>query len=139
MKLKVCGMKRPENMEALLENPPDYMGLIFYKKSARHVEGVLNPGEIPSLGKTQLIGVFVDETEAYILRMAKAYGLKGVQLHGKESPELCRSLQQYGLFVIKAFSIGKEAFDFAQAQPLPRGSRLFFYSIPKGKIQAGTG
>jgi len=46
MIIKVCGMRDPENIKALLELPIDLMGLIFYKKSARNVldsmaEGIL--------------------------------------------------------------------------------------------------
>ena len=38
MKLKVCGMKFPENISEIESLKPDFMGFIFYKKSKRFVE-----------------------------------------------------------------------------------------------------
>ncbi|MEJ6698752.1 MAG: phosphoribosylanthranilate isomerase, partial [Flavobacteriaceae bacterium] len=35
MKLKVCGMKFPENISEIESLNPDFMGFIFYKKSKR--------------------------------------------------------------------------------------------------------
>jgi len=35
MKLKICGMKFPENIQAVSALMPDYMGFIFWEKSAR--------------------------------------------------------------------------------------------------------
>ncbi|MEM6628068.1 MAG: phosphoribosylanthranilate isomerase [Bacteroidota bacterium] len=138
MKLKVCGMKYPQNIIALLQKPPDYMGLIFYEKSARHVEGILDPNEVPPLGSTQLVGVFVNETEEYILEMAQMYTLQAVQLHGKETPAFCRSLRQKGLIVIKAFSIGKKAFDFSALKDY-KGVVDYFLFDTKGEKPGGNG
>ena len=37
MKIKVCGMRDPQNILSLAELKPDYMGLIFYPQSKRYV------------------------------------------------------------------------------------------------------
>ena len=37
MKLKVCGMKYPENIKLIAELEPDFMGFIFYKNSKRYI------------------------------------------------------------------------------------------------------
>ena len=42
MKVKVCGMKHPDNIENLSLLPVDYMVFIFYPKSLRYV-GELSP------------------------------------------------------------------------------------------------
>ena len=36
MKLKICGMKYEDNISEVAGLRPDYLGFIFYKKSARH-------------------------------------------------------------------------------------------------------
>ena len=36
MKLKVCGMKFPENIIEIESLKPDFMGFIFWDKSVRH-------------------------------------------------------------------------------------------------------
>ena len=90
MKLKVCGMKyNPVEVEAL---QPDYMGFIFWKKSPRYLDTV-----IPSISlKIKKVGVFVNATIEEILQKVASYGLQFVQLHGSESPELCKKLQDLG-------------------------------------------
>ncbi|MBC7798935.1 MAG: hypothetical protein H7Z37_18855, partial [Pyrinomonadaceae bacterium] len=37
IKLKVCGMREPENITAVSSIKPDFFGLIFYEKSPRFV------------------------------------------------------------------------------------------------------
>ena len=37
MKIKVCGMRKPENIRQVAELPIQYMSFIFYKGSARYV------------------------------------------------------------------------------------------------------
>jgi len=105
MKLKVCGMKAPENMRALAELPVDMMGLIFYEKSPRYVDEQ-DAGRINSLSlNIPKIGVFVDASLEVIMKKVDRFRLQLVQLHGKESPELCSELKFKGIPVIKSFQI----------------------------------
>jgi len=46
IKLKICGMKYPENIQAIAELASDYLGFIFFEKSKRNFEG-----EIPKISK----------------------------------------------------------------------------------------
>ncbi|MCL1938974.1 MAG: phosphoribosylanthranilate isomerase [Candidatus Azobacteroides sp.] len=107
MKIKVCGMKYPDNINDLLRLPIDLIGLIFYEKSPRYA-GSLNAGElgiVPS--NVQKVGVFVDENEENIWKKKEQYGLQMLQLHGSESPDLCKRLKDKGIKIIKAFQIEK--------------------------------
>lgn len=45
MRLKVCGMKYLENMEAVAALQPDYLGFIFWEPSSRYFNGKM--GNIP--------------------------------------------------------------------------------------------
>jgi len=119
MKLKVCGMKDPQNILSLAELKPDYLGLIFYSKSKRYIadpdKTVL--ASLPS--SIRLTGVFVDETEQNVIEKVLNYSLSAVQLHGGESPEYCSRLRvklyemlpNRPIQLIKAFGIYPE-FDF---------------------------
>jgi len=113
MRIKVCGMTNPENIREVAALKPNYLGFIFYPKSPRCVIGKLTPesmNDIPSnIWRT---GVFVNETEEKILEISEQYGLKAIQLHGDESPELCTALCFAGKSIIKAFCVDKD-FDFA--------------------------
>lgn len=105
MKIKVCGLKSPENIKALAELPVDMMGLIFYEKSPRCVENI-DAGKINALAlKIPKVGVFVNAFFEYILDKMEKFQLQIVQLHGNESPEFCSGLKNRNISVIKAFQI----------------------------------
>ncbi|TDO22641.1 phosphoribosylanthranilate isomerase [Pedobacter duraquae] len=110
IKLKVCGMKNPDNIQALAEVEPDYMGFIFYKESKRYV-GALVAEQVRHLPKgIKTTGVFVNSDLQTIAGTIKDFGLRTIQLHGAETPELCESLkiQFPDIEVIKAFGIDEE-------------------------------
>src|SRR5215470_9454872 len=111
MNIKVCGMKYPENIVALSKLPIQMIGLIFYKKSPRYVEE-LNIKTVKLPQYIQLVGVFVDEVLKNISNTIIQYDINVVQLHGKESPQLCKELKKQGVIVIKAFPI-EEAEDLS--------------------------
>ena len=138
MLLKVCGMKHPENMRALGELTPDYMGLIFYPKSPRNVEGELAPAAIPELEGIRRTGVFVNAEIGYVQEKVQDFSLAAIQLHGQESPEYCANFQGTNVQVIKAFSVGKDGFDFNQLLPYQEVVDYFLFDT-KGKHPGGNG
>lgn len=99
-------MKYSENMKQLEALHPDYMGLIFYKRSARFFDGQI-PEMDPSVKK---VGVFVDEELGQVVNKVRHYGLQAVQLHGEEEPGYCLSLRKElegteHIDLIKAFPV----------------------------------
>lgn len=93
MEIKVCGMRESENILQLIEEiDPDWMGLIFYSKSPRFVSDE-SSRELSKLNISK-VGVFVNETEAEILRKVALFDLKAVQLHGGELPEFVEQLSK---------------------------------------------
>jgi phosphoribosylanthranilate isomerase len=136
MKLKICGMKYPENILEVGSLLPDYMGFIFWQKSARYFDGVIP--ELPkSIKKT---GVFVNESIAVIEDKITKYNLQAVQLHGQESVEFCLELKtKFGVAIeiIKVFS-ADENFDFSVLKPY-EGVCDYFLFDTKGKLPGGNG
>ncbi|PQL92944.1 phosphoribosylanthranilate isomerase [Apibacter sp. wkB309] len=107
MKIKVCGMKYPDNIEHLSLIPIDYMGFIFYPKSLRYIDKIL-PETILSQTKDILrVGVFVNEKIELIFSRIEKYKLDVIQLHGSEHPKYCSDLLRSfpNIKIIKAFSI----------------------------------
>jgi len=137
MKLKICGLREPDNIESLLELQPDYLGFIFHVRSSRYAARHLDPGFARTIDSAQKVGVFVDEDRFQIEDLIDSYGLDLVQLHGQETPELCGALKRQGVAVIKVFSVG-EAFDFSQLQPY-EGQVDYFLFDTKGKLPGGNG
>jgi phosphoribosylanthranilate isomerase len=115
MKIKVCGMKNPENIKAVAQLQPDYMGFICYNLSPRYMAAL--PTDVlemlpPSICKT---GVFVNEEIDTIKSLINKFGFTAVQLHGSESPAFCDSLRGK-VTVLKAFGVD-DSFDFNRLQP----------------------
>ena len=134
--LKICGMKYPDNILEVGSLLPDYMGFIFWEKSARYFDEV-----IPTLPKSiQKVGVFVNATSEEILEKIKKHDLQAVQLHGNEAVEFCESLKKKlpkGIDVIKVFSI-LDTFDFAALKPFEPLCDYFLFDT-KGKLPGGNG
>ena len=113
MKIKVCGMRNPENIQVVVQLPISFMGFIFYPKSKRYVGDDFDPKILLSIPKNiQKVGVFVNESFETILKKSQKYHLDFIQLHGQESVEMCRELRKHHLGIIKVFGVG-EAFDFS--------------------------
>jgi phosphoribosylanthranilate isomerase len=112
IKLKVCGMRNPQNIQDLITLQPDFIGFIFFPKSPRYVSLYWDESIAKSLpSSVKKIGVFVNESVEQILLLAFKYQLDGIQLHGSETPEICQALKDKNLLVLKAFSVD-ESFDF---------------------------
>ncbi len=133
-------MKFQENIEAVAALQPDYLGFIFYEKSARFFDD-----EIPNLPENiKKVGVFVNASLEYILEKVLQHDLQAVQLHGDESPEFCDALRHPELVsgsqvikVIKVFSI-KNEFDFSILKPYETVCDYFLFDT-KGKLPGGNG
>lgn len=133
MRLKVCGMRELENISALSELDPNYIGFIFWSESSRFVDK-----KTPPLDKKIIkTGVFVDATFDYILAKIKDHQLDAVQLHGQESCSYCNVIKDYGLKVIKSFSI-KNTFDFNTLEDYENSCDYYLFDT-KGKLPGGNG
>ncbi|RZJ69730.1 phosphoribosylanthranilate isomerase [Flavobacterium sp.] len=133
MKIKVCGMKDKANMTAVASLLPDFMGFIFWEKSARYFDG-----DLPNLsGSIKKVGVFVDASEAEIRAKIDRYDLDLIQLHGSESPAFCRELKSGTIEIIKAFSVDED-FDFGILDRYEASCDYFLFDT-KGKNPGGNG
>lgn len=129
VKLKICGMKH--NPAEVAELQPDYLGFIFYHKSARSFTEA--PPKLAASIKR--VGVFVDATLEDISEKIKTFQLDVVQLHGDESPEFCQALN--GVEIWKVFSI-RDSFDFNRLVPYEKVVAKFLFDT-KGKEKGGNG
>ena len=133
MKVKICGMKYPENIVEISKLEPDYLGFIFWKNSKRYFDASL-----PALPESiQKVGVFVDASYEEIAEKIRAYTLDVVQLHGVESAEFCRGLKNENVKIIKAFSLSPD-FDFEVLRTYEAVCDYFLFDT-KGKLPGGNG
>ncbi|MCE1247667.1 MAG: phosphoribosylanthranilate isomerase [Firmicutes bacterium] len=102
-KIKICGLTDPEEARQCAQMGADAIGLVFYPESRRFVD----PGRARQIveylpDETMPVGVFVNESFETIMHVAQYTGIRTVQLHGSESPDMVYALTQLGLTVIKA-------------------------------------
>lgn len=135
MKIKVCGIKDKENLRELRKCEPDFLGFIFYNKSARYMGESFIPSDLENLSAKK-IGVFVDSTAEEIEKIKNNFKLDGIQFHGNESPALCEKFLNQNLILIKAFSVD-EHFDFTQTKDFSFCDYFLFDT--KGENKGGNG
>ena len=134
VKLKVCGMKYLENIHDISTLEPDYLGFIFWKKSARN----FHLKELPKLDASiKKVGVFVNATLVELQEKAREFELNAVQLHGNESVDFCKSVKKLNIETIKAFSVDND-FDFSQLKAYENAVDYFLFDT-KGKLPGGNG
>ncbi|MDN3672317.1 phosphoribosylanthranilate isomerase [Flavobacterium branchiarum] len=129
-------MKYPENIIEVGSLLPDYMGFIFWEKSARYFNGIL-----PDLPKSiKKVGVFVNQSQEEISSKILKYDLQAIQLHGHESVEFCQGLRNKidpKIELIKVFS-ADDNFDFGVLKSYESVCDYFLFDT-KGKLPGGNG
>lgn len=93
-KIKICGLKRIEDIYCVNKYLPEYIGFVFYRKSSRYIspenafelKKILNPA-------IKAVGVFVDEDIDFILKLCKNNTIDIIQLHGSEDNDYINNLK----------------------------------------------
>ncbi len=92
-KIKICGIKRFEDIIAINEAKPDYIGFVFAKskrrvspEQAHELIAMLSP-------RISVAGVFVNEGIRAAAAVAKSCPLDVIQLHGDENADYIRKLR----------------------------------------------
>ena len=131
-------MRDSSNINELAKLNPDYMGFIFYPKSKRYADDVLEMEVLEALPNSiKKVGVFVNNSTEEVDEMMKKYAFDLVQLHGDESPEVCKEVKDLGYTVVKAFGVD-ESFDFDSLEPYKSYCDFFLFDT-KGKDYGGHG
>ncbi|MCM1056475.1 MAG: phosphoribosylanthranilate isomerase [Firmicutes bacterium] len=94
MKIKICGLFRPEDIAYANRVRPDLIGFVFWEKSRRRVTAkqaaALRESLIPEI---RAVGVFVDAPCEEVISLLEAGTIDIAQLHGEESEEDIRYIQ----------------------------------------------
>ncbi|EPU9891957.1 phosphoribosylanthranilate isomerase [Campylobacter upsaliensis] len=134
-KLKICGIKDILNAEQIsgLEQI-DYLGLIF-AQSVRKVDEktAIKLSQIIHKNHKKVVGVFVDESLEFILKIAQNAELDGVQIHRRIAQKDFEILQKNKLFVWQVISVGE---NLQMPSQIYADMTLF---DTKGKFKGGNG
>lgn len=104
--LKVCGITRAEDAEALVGMGVEGLGVNFWPSSRRYCpEAEAAAWLKPLAGKVFRVGVFVNAESSQPRRLIEEGVIDIAQFHGDESPEYCLEFAREALPFIKAFGV----------------------------------
>ena len=95
MRIKICGITRPEDAEQALALGADTVGCVFHAASTRHVTTVIAQDiRVAVSDAGTLVGLFVDPTVDQVQAVLDRVELDVLQFHGEESPAFCEQFQR---------------------------------------------
>lgn len=107
VKVKICGLKTPEMLEAAIAAGADMAGFVFFEKSPRHLslEAARDLGG-QARGRIEIVALTVDAGDAAIEAIVAALRPDALQLHGRETPERIADIRRrFGLPAMKAYGV----------------------------------
>jgi len=115
-KIKICGLRRIEDIEAVNGAMPDYIGFVF-AKSKRQIDMETAAKLKKRLDKRILaIGVFVNQPVDFIAELYQKGVIEIAQLHGEEDDKyICELRKVCDCKIIKAVGIAKELPDLPKS------------------------
>ena len=139
-KVKICGLRRPEDIQMVNRLKPDYAGFVFAASSrqvtisqAEKLSGLLDSDICP-------VGVFVNEDPEIVAKIAESGIIRLIQLHGEEDAEYIQELKKKtGRLVMKAVRV-KDTEAILEAEQLPCDYLLLdTYVKGLGNCETGSG
>ena len=144
VKLKICGMRRAEDIEIANSYKPDYIGFVFAEsprkvsyEQAQDLSGLLSEDIVS-------VGVFVNEHMKLIVDLFKDGIIEMAQLHGDEDEKYIRNLKDKSIEetgkqipVINAIEI-KDGADYNDELLKWRDSASDYFILDSGKGSGKT-
>ena len=94
IKVKICGLRRAEDVAYVNAHLPDYVGFIFAPSKRRvTMEEAVKLSEMLQ-ERIKTVGVFVNESLEKVLTTSEACNLHVLQLHGDEPPAYVKALKK---------------------------------------------
>jgi phosphoribosylanthranilate isomerase len=102
-RVKICGITRPQDVDAAVAAGADALGFVFTPRSKRHVtiEAARElVARVPAF--VSCVGLFMDQEAHDVAAVLSVVPLSLLQFHGKESGAFC---SRFGLPYIKALDV----------------------------------
>ena len=141
MFVKICGITNEEDALLSVALGADAVGFIFAPSTRQVASGAVARITSRLPGEVMTIGVFRDSLPERVIEVAVAAGVKGVQLHGSETPEQIAMIRPHVHFLIKAFVAGSPMLDRAHEYeadallidaPNPGSGKVFDWRVLEG-------
>src|SRR5260370_16685233 len=141
MFVMACGTTSEEEALLAFALGADAVGFIF-AASPRQIAPALAADIVKRLPPEILtVGVFRNETPGRVVEIVNQTGLRGAQLHGRETPEQARFVRERVPFLIQAFVAGDPALTNAASYgadaimidaPSPGSGQVFDWRLAPG-------
>jgi phosphoribosylanthranilate isomerase len=117
MFVKVCGITNEDDALLAVAMGADALGFVFAPSrrqvNVEHARDIVRRLPAEAIG----VGVFVDERPERIVEICNRVGLRGAQLHGRETMADVRYVRERVRFVIQAYKAGDPALSLAANSP----------------------
>lgn len=152
MRIKVCGLREPDNIRAVAALGVDFVGFIYAQKSPRSVYDDFDVDEFwmqeaakPSLPEgLAKVGVFVNQDVIDVASTLVGASLTHIQLHGNETKRYIKELRRNlsvlnkdSVKIIKAINVETES-DVKRWREYEGAADMLLFDT-KGKAEGGNG
>jgi len=139
-KVKICGLTRPEDVEAAILYGASFLGFIVEAKSSRKLS-VAQAAKLslPAKGSAKTVAVTVNADDAVIEAIAAHMQPDYIQLHGDESAERVAEItRKFKIKTIKAIAVSAPA-DMITAEHYAGVADFILYDAkpPKDEVVRG--
>lgn len=104
--IKVCGIKKEDDLLRLIDLNVTWAGFVFYKDSIRNVD--YNHDSLFEIARNKIgiVSLFVNPRNEFISKIVKTVKPDLIQLHGSETPSRCNEIKKmFGIPVMKAIEV----------------------------------
>lgn len=124
-KIKICGLVREQDIEAVNAALPDYIGFVFAESKRQIDEEKAKVLKASLNSSIKAVGVFVNEDIRNIIKLCRAHVIDIIQLHGDENEDYIKNLRnRVSNKIIKAIRV-KDLEDIKKAREFSSDYLLF--------------
>ena len=141
LEIKICGINDKNSMLAAIDAEVDYIGLVFYEKSPRHLELVIAESLITFRNKkSKIVALTVDARDELINEIKEKIAPDYFQLHGNETPERCREIKsKFNTPIIKGLGIRDRIHLEENTKSFENISDMMILDAPSSNLPGGNG
>lgn len=138
--IKICGLSTPETLAAAVQAGADFVGLVHFEKSPRHLslsQAARLRGLVPPQVKVVLL--VVNLSPATLAEAVREVRPDVVQFHGQETPEtLARFRAATGIAAWRALGV-RDADSLADAAHFHGAADRLLFDAPASGLPGGNG
>lgn len=138
--VKICGISTPQTLAAAVQAGTDYVGLVYFEKSPRHLsqtEAARLRALVPLQVKVVLL--VVNLSPATLAEAVREVRPDVVQFHGQETPEtLARFRAATGIAAWRALGV-RDADSLADAARFHGAADRLLFDAPASGLPGGNG